>query len=151
LAACDDGQRERGGGGRTRCRERRSAMTIGVRRDRERGSASIWVLTCSALVLLVGIVAAMRASAVLARHRAESATGLAALAAAARIGFGGEVCAAAAPIAAANGAALLDCRADLAPDGLSGTVVVRVRVEVHLAGWAQGRVVASARAGRMPA
>jgi len=125
-------------------------VTLRDRSDRDRGSASIWVLACSSLVLLLGIVAAMRASAVLARHRAESAADLAALAVAGRIGFDDDVCAAAAPVAAANGANVLACKADLAPDGLSGTVVVRVRLDVRLAAWASGQIVASARAGRLP-
>ena len=117
----------------------------------QRGSASIWVLACSALVLVVGIAVSLRISAVLARHRAESAADLAALAAAARIGFGGDVCAAAAPIARVNGGALVRCRALLAADGRSGMVDVAVNVVVHLVGVGERRVTATARAGRLDA
>ena len=58
---------------------------------RDRGSATIWVLACCALLLVVGRSSALRTAAVLARHRAEGAADLAALAAAGRIGVGGDV------------------------------------------------------------
>ena len=120
---------------------------IGGRGDR--GSASVWVLACSALVLLVAVAVSLRAGAVLARHRAESAADLAALAAAARIGMADDVCAPAGPIARANGGALVRCRARLAPDGRSGSVDVEVSVAVRLPGVGSRRATASARAGRL--
>jgi secretion/DNA translocation related TadE-like protein len=113
------------------------------------GAASIWVLACSALVLVVGIAVSLRTSAVLARHRAESAADLAALAAAAHIGFAADVCPPASSIARANGAALVRCHAALAPDARSGVVDVEVVVAVNLPGVGARRAVASARAGRM--
>ena len=58
----------------------------------DRGSASIWVLACAALLLVVAATVAIRASATLARHRAESAADEAALAAAAQIGVGAQPC-----------------------------------------------------------
>jgi secretion/DNA translocation related TadE-like protein len=109
----------------------------------------LWVLACSALVLLVGIAVSLRTSAVLARHRAESAADLAALAAAGRIGFAGDVCAAAAPIARANGGVLVRCRPTIAPDGRSGVVDVVVGVAVDLPGTGERTTTASARAGRL--
>jgi secretion/DNA translocation related TadE-like protein len=105
------------------------------------------VLACSVLVLLVGVAVSLRAGAVLARHRAESAADLAALAAAARIGY--DVCAPADPIARANGAGLVRCRAEVAPDGRSGTVDVAVSVAVHVPGVGIRRATATARAGRL--
>jgi len=118
------------------------------RRD-DRGSASVWVLACSALVLLVAVAVSLRAGAVLARHRAESAADLAALAAAGRIGMADDVCAPASPIARVNGAALVRCRATLAADGRSGSVDVEVSIAVRLPGVGWRRATASARAGRL--
>jgi hypothetical protein len=43
---------------------------------RDRGSATIWVLTCSTLVLLLALAVAIRAAAALARHEAETAADL---------------------------------------------------------------------------
>ena len=119
--------------------------------DRERGSASLWVL--GACVLLAGVttVLVLFATAVFARHRAESAADLAALAAAGRIGVGTDSCAAAAAVATANGTELVGCRLHLDADGRSGQVTVRVRMAVHLAGLAPTAVTASARAARLPA
>jgi secretion/DNA translocation related TadE-like protein len=121
-----------------------------TRRVSDRGSASIWVLACAVLVVLVGVLASLRASAVLARHRAESAADLAALAAAGRIGVDSEGCAAARSIATDNGAALERCHLVLDPDGRSGTVDVTITLGVHLPGVGTQRVVATARAGRLP-
>lgn len=116
----------------------------------QRGSASIWVLACSALVLFMGLVVSLRTAAVLARHRAEAAADLAALAAAGRIGYASDVCAAAAPVAVANGGRLVNCRASLDIGARSGTVDVVVSVPIDLAGMGLEQVTASARAGRMP-
>jgi len=114
----------------------------------ERGSATIWVLGCCALVLLLGYLGVARTQAVLARHRADGAADLAALAAAGQIGLGVDVCGAASELAAANGAAVRSCIVRLAPDGRSGTVRVRVAVTVRLPIAGARTVVASARAGR---
>lgn len=124
-------------------------MSAGHRADR--GSASVWVLACSALVLLIGVATSLRTAAVLARHRAESAADFAALAAADRIGVGDDSCAAAAALAAANGAALVRCRTALGPDGRTGTVDVSVSLAVRLPVLGVERVVATARAGRLAA
>lgn len=115
-----------------------------------RGSASIWVLACSALVMLCGVVGLLRTTAVLARHRAESAADLAALAAAGQIGVSADVCQAARPVASANGATLMRCQVTLAEDGRSGSVDVEVRMAVHLAAVGDQQVTATARAARLP-
>jgi secretion/DNA translocation related TadE-like protein len=101
--------------------------------------------------MLVGVVAALRSTAVLARHRAESAADFAALAAAGQIGVSVGACAAAGRVAAANGAALVGCRVDLASDGRSGVVDVEVRLAVRLPIAGRQQIVATARAARLPA
>ena len=117
----------------------------------DRGSATLWVIGCIALLLVVAEVATVRTAAVVARHRAESAADLAALAAAQHIGIDDGLCAAAARVALANGARLQGCAPQLAADGRSGTVVARVVLSVHLPVAGSRQVVASARAGRLPA
>lgn len=109
----------------------------------------MWVLACSVLVLLIGVATSLPTAAVLARHRAESAADFAALAAAGRIGVGGDGCIAAAAFAAANGAALVRCRSNIAPDGRTGTVDVAVSLSVVLPVLGAQRVTATARAGRL--
>jgi len=119
----------------------------------DRGSATIWVLTCSTLVLLLALVVAIRAAAALARHQAEAAADLAALAGASRIGYVGDaagICGTAEAIAIANGGLLLACSASLQPDGLSGTVSVRAEVFARLPVVGDVRATASARAARLP-
>jgi secretion/DNA translocation related TadE-like protein len=116
----------------------------------DRGSASIWVLACSAVLLLAGVAAALRVTAVLARHRAESAADFAALAAAGRIGEAADGCAVARAIAAANEAVLVRCQSALAADGRSGTVDVAVTLSVRLPALGVQRITATARAGRLP-
>lgn len=121
---------------------------------RDRGSATIWVLACSIVVLLVALVVAIRTAAAVARHRAETAADLAALAAAGRIGYVPDVaaiCAAAEAIATANRGRLLACTALLQPDGQSGTVSVRAAFSAELPIVGNVRATASARAGRLPA
>jgi len=89
------------------------------RSNRERGSASIWVIACCALLLAITFASTMRTAAVVARHRAESAADLAALAAAGQIGVSHGICPAAVRIAAANGASVQRCAPSLAPGGRS--------------------------------
>lgn len=117
---------------------------------RDRGSASVWVLACCALLLLIGAAGVLRTEAVLGRHRAEGAADLAALAAAGQIGVSDGICAAARRIAAANSATVGSCTFALAADGRSGTVRVRITLTVHLPVVGTRTVTASARAGRDP-
>jgi secretion/DNA translocation related TadE-like protein len=116
----------------------------------DRGSATIWVLTCCALLLVVGGVVTVRALAVLARHRAESSADLTALAAAGRIGVAADECPTAARVARANGAALRRCSVRLAADGRTGQVQIVVAMAVRLPLVGPRLVLASARAAREP-
>ena len=117
---------------------------------RDRGSAVIWVLACGAVLMVFAIAIAARTCAVFARHRAEVAADLAALAAAGRIGVGGDPCASAAAIAARNRARLASCAVALDPGGRSGTVRIQVVEHVGLPLVGVRDVSASARAGRLP-
>lgn len=106
------------------------------------GASTIWVLAAMSLVLLVGLVAVFVGSACVARHRAESAADLAALAGAARSAAGGtDGCARAAGIAAANGARLSSCLV-IGGDVLVTVHVAPVGLPEHL-----GDARAQARAG----
>jgi secretion/DNA translocation related TadE-like protein len=122
-----------------------------IRAAGDHGSGTIWVLAGSTVLLLLALVLALRTTVAVARHRVESSADLAALAAAGRIGFvadGAAACAAADPIARANGGSLLDCQVTLQPDGRTGTVAVRVGTRVGLPVVGSVLVTASARAGR---
>jgi secretion/DNA translocation related TadE-like protein len=119
-------------------------------RRRDRGAAVIWVLACGAVLMVFAVAVAVRTSAVFARHRAEAAADLAALAAAGQIGVGDAPCAAAAAIAQRNAAVVGSCAVALDPDGRSGTVIVRVVTHVRLPLVGTQLVTASARAGRLP-
>lgn len=112
------------------------------------GSASIWVLACCALLMLVAVATTLQSLAVLARHRAESAADLAALAAAEQIGVGAGECSAAERVAAANRARVLSCVSTLAADGRTGEITVRISLSVRLAVIGSQDVRASAVAGR---
>jgi secretion/DNA translocation related TadE-like protein len=118
---------------------------------RERGSATIWVVACCALLMTVAGAATVRTLAVLARHRAEASADLAALAAAGRIGVSDDACAAASRVARANTARLRSCSVRLAPDGRSGTVALSVVLTARLPVVGSSQVVATARAAREPA
>ncbi len=101
--------------------------------NRDRGSASLWLLGVGLAVVLLGAVAATVASAVVARHRAQAAADLGALAGAARAAQGeAAACARAAELVRANRARLVGCRLD----GLDLVVTAEV-----------GPARASARAG----
>jgi len=109
----------------------------------ERGSATVWVLALSGILLSLGAAAVLVVTAVAARHRAEAAADLAALAAAGRAVSGAaDPCTAAASIAVANGAALESCTV------LPGAVVeIRVGVRVTLRPLGVRWAHAGARAG----
>ena len=125
-------------------------MRSGV--DRERGSASLWVLVAGLVVVLAASVVMVRAEAVLARHRADVAADLAALAAAAQIGVAdpADVCPRAAAVARGNDASLTSCQVRLDASGRTGTVTVTVRVAVTLPFIGHTQARASARAARLP-
>ena len=137
-----------------RCERSRHPRGLSQVDLRDRGSATIWVLACSTLVLLLALIVAIRAAAALTRHKAESAADLAALAGASRIGYVGDaagICGAAEAIVAANGGQLVACSASLQPDGMAGTVSVRAAVSARLPVVGDVQVTASARAARLPA
>jgi secretion/DNA translocation related TadE-like protein len=96
------------------------------------------------LVLLACCAGAARGIAVVARHRAETAADLAALAAASRVAGGhADWCAVAERIAAANGARLSGCRA-IGP-------VVEVEVQAAVSAGRLGGYRADARSRAGPA
>jgi secretion/DNA translocation related TadE-like protein len=108
----------------------------------DRGGATVLVLAIGLVTVLVAIASAAVGSAIVARHRAQTAADLAALAGALDSLDGVEVaCARAREIAASNGGHLIAC--DL--DGLD----VVVTVEARPSGLAAmgGTARASARAG----
>jgi len=121
----------------------RLARRAGVGRDR--GSATVWVVSLITVVLVVG-GAVLALAGVLVQHtRAVTAADLAALAAAAAIqmpaGRAGAPCAVAASVAARNGGRLSTCTA-------TGEVVdVSVTVEFRGLLGRRATATASARAG----
>ncbi len=122
-------------------------------RARETGSASLFVLTGGLLVLVLALAVGLRATAVVARHRAEAAADLAALAAAQGIGVDdttAQMCRRAAQIAAVNGSRLQTCTVRLDPSARAGTVQVTTAVLLHIAGVGSRQAVARAQAQRDP-
>jgi len=105
----------------------------------DRGSASLWLLGVALAVLLLAGTVAMAGGLLVARHRAQSAADLGALAGALRAVEGpGVACPASDRIVQANGARMVACRVE----GLDVVITVRV---AGPAGW--GTAEASARAG----
>jgi len=104
----------------------------------DRGSASLWLLGIGLCVVMFGIAVAGIGLAFVARHRAQIAADLGALAVARRVVEGTDsACARGRELVAANGARMVSC------DVIGLDAVVRV--EVDLAGIGVAR--ASARAG----
>ena len=119
----------------------------------DHGSASLWVLTGGLLVLLVALTAGLRASAVVARHRAETAADLAALATAEGIGVDATVvqmCRRGARIAAANGAKLTGCTVRLGASTRVGSAQITTSVALRIAGLGRRQARARAQAERVP-
>lgn len=107
----------------------------------EQGSGSLLTVALAAVVLLLGVAGAFVTATVAAHRKAQAAADLAALAGAVELQRGGEPCARARGIAAANGAGLASCE----------VVGSDLRVEVTLdgpafAGYAW-RLTGRARAG----
>ena len=88
----------------------------------ERGGASLLVVTCAAVLLLVGSALGVVAAIVTAHRSAQAAADLAALAAAGAHQRGEDGCARAVALAHANGAALEACQ--VVGDDVAVTVVV---------------------------
>jgi secretion/DNA translocation related TadE-like protein len=115
---------------------------VSVSRARgERGAASLFAVACLSVLLMVGAALGVVAAMVHAHRAAQSAADLAALAAAAEVADGGDACAVAGRIAAANGAGLEVCE-------VSGRDVL-VTVTVDGPRWLgqSGDLAAAARAG----
>lgn len=109
---------------------------------RDRGSVTIWAAALAGLIWLGASAAALYGSAVVGRHRAETAADLAALAVAVHVPDSMEgACAVGARIAARNGGSLRDCR--VAGDD----VEVAVARSVTLGRLGVFTTVARARAG----
>lgn len=106
------------------------------------GAATVLAAVLIAVLLSVTVAAAYLGAAAIARHRAQAAADLSALAAAARVVDGREAaCAEAAAVSQSMGGHLRACRlADL-------DVVVAVEVTVDLGRFGVGPAAAVARAG----
>lgn len=119
-------------------------------RRTDRGSATLWMLGLATLISAISMVAVVRGSAVLYRHRLEAAADLSALAGAAEIGRSAQdPCQAAARIADANGVRLDHCTTELDIAGRSGTVAVELSALVDLPLVGNRIIQARARAGRV--
>ena len=114
----------------------------GDRGSTDRGSATVWTAGAVAVVLVIAVAGMHLGGVLLARHRAESAADLAALAAAGRSVAGVQVaCARASGLAERMTVELVSCRLE----GWDALVEVRVRPGGPLARF--GAATARARAG----
>lgn len=96
-------------------------------RPHDAGVATVLACVCAMALLAVTGLAAQLGAVVLARHRAEIAADLGALAGASVVLQGQRgACARAATVTAANGAAVIDCTLDGADVRLTVTVAVRL-------------------------
>jgi secretion/DNA translocation related TadE-like protein len=107
----------------------------------EQGLATVWALALIAVLSLVALVVAGRTALVGARHRAESAADLAALAGAVAARDGADPCAAAAAIAQGNHGRLITCTAE------RDVVEVSVAVRSPMLWGSSWQQVGVARAG----
>jgi secretion/DNA translocation related TadE-like protein len=119
-----------------------------MRRGQDRGAATVWLLAAGLVMVAMGVAAAAFGTATVARHRAQAAADLGALAGARRAVEGSaSACARAAEIVTANGGRLAACSLD----GFDLTITVDLAVSPvrGIARTAHG----SARAGpvRAPA
>ena len=120
---------------------RRAHREMRAGRERDRGSVTVLVAAACAALVGVLVLGLYLAAAIIARHRAESAADLAALAGAgAQARTEGEACVVAAGFARANGAELATCE----PLGWDIRVTVSVRVDL---GPVSGSALGRARAG----
>ena len=119
------------------------------RPDTEAGVATIWAAAVVAVLVGLLVVGVAVAGAVAARHRAEAAVDLAALAAASYAVHGTETaCERARHIARRMGAEITTCRFD----GWNALVTTRVRIDVPVVGssWVEGRARAGAASSTQP-
>jgi len=114
-------------------------------RSGERGSATLVAVAMMAVLMSITLGGTVVGSAVIARHRAQAAADLAALAAAGRIASGPQsACGFAGSVAAANGAKVSGCTVE------ELDVVVTVEVAVSLGSLGIAPAAAAARAGPVP-
>jgi secretion/DNA translocation related TadE-like protein len=108
----------------------------------DRGSASVLAAAMTAVLVMITVAGIYVGAAVIARHRAQAAADLAALAAAGRLAAGGEAaCTQAVSIATAMRTAIADCTVD------ELDVTVTAEVSVELGRFGVGTARAAARAG----
>jgi secretion/DNA translocation related TadE-like protein len=113
-----------------------------MRRTDDRGAASILLLAVGLVMVAAGTAGAAIGSARVARHTAQNAADLGALAGAMRAVYGeSEACARAGRLVAANGARMTWC----AVTGLE--IVVRAEAEVHPLPGVVREAAGAARAG----
>lgn len=117
----------------------------------EAGSATIMVLGIALVVVSAACAVLMLGAAICARHGAQAAADLAALAAAQHIGVDDGGCAVAADIATANRARLDSCKVRVDADGRTGVVDVEVSRPVGTGALGEWTARARARAERTPA
>jgi secretion/DNA translocation related TadE-like protein len=110
----------------------------------ERGAASLLAVAMIGVLAVLTSALGVTASLVVDHRRAQAAADLAALAGAVELGRGGDACAAAATIAAANAAALSAC-SSVGAEVLVSTIITGPRWR----DWV-GRVEGRARAGPGP-
>ncbi len=109
------------------------------------GGASVFAAFAMLALLSLTVLGVQVGGAVVARHGAQSAADLAALAAAAALSQGHDACVAAEHVASGNGARLGECTVE------GRTVLVRAAVGLPLAGMpGPGEAAAVARAGWHP-
>jgi secretion/DNA translocation related TadE-like protein len=114
-------------------------------REGERGSATLVAVAMMAVLMAIVLGGSVVGSAVIARHRAQAAADLAALAAAGRIASGPQsACGWATSVAAANGGRVAACTVE------ELDVVVTVEVTVPLGSLGIAPASAAARAGPVP-
>lgn len=115
-----------------------------IRSAGDRGSASLWLLAVGLVLVVVAVTAAAVGSARVARHQAQMAADLGALAGAARVLEGpAAACARAGSFVAANGARLRGCQVD----GLDLQISVEVTAAAATLPGLAPVVGATARAG----
>lgn len=108
----------------------------------DRGSASVWILAAGLVIVTFATTIVLAGAAMIARHEAQTAADLGALAGAVDVTLDpSRACAAAAIVVHANGATLLRCRTD-GPD-----IVVTASVGIAFAPSGFGPAIAVARAG----
>lgn len=98
------------------CRDRPRTAQV------DQGSASLFLVACIGVVVLLGLGASFMTATASAHRRAQSGADLAALAGAGTLQRGGDPCAASGRVAAANDAELVSCRV------IGDDVLVGVRV-----------------------